>query len=144
MLAGLSAMAVGVIVLLPEVRLLAVLALGLIAAAAAWRLGHCHHPGPLGLLPPVTNADGTRTEAHWYCDRCGRSWPAHIGGEQRVVRRFDGYDPSKAADALRRAEELRRRQQHLAMRRAGLVSKRRLRPDAAEVVPIAHVRHFVK
>jgi hypothetical protein len=99
-------------------------------------------------MPPVTNPDGTRTQAQWFCDQCGRSWPAEIGGELRLVRRFDGYDQTKAIDAARRAEELMKRQRQMALRRAGLepnVSRRpRLRPDAAEVVPIAHARHFVK
>jgi hypothetical protein len=139
-------MALGAALFVPEVRLAAIVAVAVLAAVAARKFAHCQHPGPLGLLPPVTNADGTRSEAQWFCDRCGHSWPAAIASEQRLVRRFDGFDQSKAIDAARRAEDLRRRQQHLALRRAGLEPKRqaKLRPDAAEVVPIAQVRQFGK
>jgi hypothetical protein len=142
------ALALGTVIFVPEVRLAGLLAIGVLAAVAARKIGYCQHPGPLGLLPPVTNPDGTRTEAQWFCDQCGRSWPAAIASEQRLVRRFDGFDQTKAMDAARRAEDLRRRQQHLALRRAGLEPAKRppsrLRPDAAEVVPISQVRHFVK
>jgi hypothetical protein len=130
----------------PALRPLGLTGLAVALAMIVWRLGHCRHPGPLGLQPPITNADGTRTEAHWYCDHCGRSWPAAFEHEARVVRRFDGYDQTKAFDAARRAEELTKRQRHLALRRAGLEPIRQARPrqNPAEVVPLAHVRQFVK
>jgi hypothetical protein len=145
-LAGLLAVAVATVILVPALRLPGLVGLGVLVTVAAFKIGYCHHPGPLGLMPPVTNPDGTRTQAQWYCDQCGRSWPTALGGELKLVRRFDGFDQTKAADAARRAEELTKRQRHLALRRAGLEPQRRprLRPDAAEVVPIANVRQFVK
>lgn len=139
-LVGLTVCAVALPIL--GAKTLAVMAAATILGVGAWHVLRCHHPGPLGLLPPVFNADGSRTAAQWFCDKCGRSWPAAIEREQRTVRRFEGYDQSKAIGAARRAEDLRKRQQSLALRRAGLGPHRRprLRPDAAEVVPIAQVR----
>lgn len=139
-LVGLTVCAVALPIL--GAKTLAVMAAATILGVGAWHVLRCHHPGPLGLLPPVFNPDGSRTVAQWFCDKCGRSWPAAMEREQRTVRRFEGYDQSKASGAARRAEELRKRQQTLALRRAGLGPQRRprLRPDAAEVVPIAQVR----
>jgi hypothetical protein len=115
------------------------------AAAVVWRVWQCHHPGPLGLLPPTTDVDGTRLPARWFCDACGASWPARFEREQQPVRRFEGFDESKAANAARRADALFRRQHQLASRRAG-VSRRRPRAPrpAAEVVPLDNVRRLVK
>jgi hypothetical protein len=131
----------------PVLRPLGVAGLGAAMIALVWRLGVCRHPGPLGLLPPVTNPDGTRSEAQWYCDRCGKSWAAAFEHQPRLVRRFDGFDQSKAVGAARRAEELTKHQRRLALRRAGLgpVNRApRVRANPAEVVPLAHVRQFVK
>ena len=148
-LAGLLALAIAAVALIPALRVPGVVGLGVMVALASWKLGFCHHPGPLGLMPPVTNADGTRTQAQWFCDQCGRSWPAEIGGELRLVRRFDGYDQTKAIDSARRAEELTKRQRALALKRAGFEPNQpprraRLQAQPAEVVPIAQVRHFGK
>jgi hypothetical protein len=114
-------------------------------AVLAWRLSRCPHSGPLGLQPPVTNPDGTRTPAMWFCDRCGKSWPAGFHHEARVVTRFVGYDESKATGAAKRAEELSRQQRALALKRAGYGGARRARTTrpAADVVPMANVRHFM-
>jgi hypothetical protein len=88
----------------------------------------------------VTNADGTRSAAHWFCDRCGKTWAASFEKEHTPVRRYDGFDQSKAAHAARRADELERRQRTLAMRRAGLTPNRRRPSREAEVVPMLPLR----
>lgn len=116
--------------------------LGIAAAAIAGaRAFRCYHPGPLGLLPPVTAEDGTRLPARWFCDVCGKEWPANFEREHKPVTRFEGYDESKATTAARRADELYRKQQALALRRAG-VEVRRPRPErpVAEVVAIEPLR----
>jgi hypothetical protein len=114
-----------------------------VGAAGVWQFGRCHHPGPLGLLPPSTDDAGQPVPARWFCDACGKSWPAAFDHGQPPVRRFDGYDPSKAVTAAKRADDLARRQRALAVRRAGLEAPRqpKSRPDSAEVVAI---RRFAK
>ena len=120
------------------------------AAAVVWRVWQCHHPGPLGLLPPTTDVDGSRLPARWFCDACGHSWPAVFERAQQPVRRFEGFDESKAADAARRADELFRRQHQLAIRRAGGAerapseAKRRVRRPAAQIVPLENKVRLVK
>ena len=101
----------GVVVLLGAVAL----------AVPAFR---CFHPGPLGLLPPVTLKDGTRTPARWFCDRCGTSWPANFDREHRPIPRFEGYDESKATHAAKRADDLYKRQHAMAVKRAGYTGRR--------------------
>lgn len=114
-----------------------------VAAAGLWQFGRCHHPGPLGLLPPSTDDAGQPVPARWFCDACGKSWPAAFEHGQPPVRRFEGYDPSKAVTAAKRADDLARRQRALAVRRAGLEAPRppRVQPESAEVVAI---RRFAK
>lgn len=116
------------------------------AAAVVWRVWQCHHPGPLGLLPPTFESDGTRVPARWFCDACGASWPANFERDQQPVRKFEGFDEAKAVSAARRADELFRRQHQLAMRRAGTARKRtaRVARPAAPVVAIDNVRRLVK
>jgi hypothetical protein len=120
------------------------------AAAVVWRVWQCNHPGPLGLLPPVTAADGTRQPAQWFCDGCGHSWPAIFERDQQPVRRFEGFDQSKAAGAARRADELFRRQHQMAIRRAGGADRhttevrRKTRRPAAQVVPLDNLRRMAK
>lgn len=117
-------------------------------AAVMWQFARCRHTGPLGLLPPVHDETGALVPARWYCDQCGKSWPAVFEREQQPITRFAGYDESKAPAASRRADELARRQRALAMRRAGIATglsaERRAaaRPDPAAVVPIAQSRRF--
>jgi hypothetical protein len=108
-----------------------------------WQLGRCRHGGPLGLLPPTTSLDGAQVPARWYCDACGRTWPAVFEHGHPPIRKFDGYDQTKAVKAARRADDLARRQRALALRRAGYETAPRpkLNPDAAEVVAI---RRFAK
>ena len=114
----------------------------------AWQFARCRHSGPLGLLPPLHDETGALVPARWYCDRCGKSWPAVFERDQQPITRFAGYDESKAPAASRRADELARRQRALAMRRAGIATglsaERRAaaRPDPAEIVPIAKSRRF--
>jgi hypothetical protein len=119
---------------------------GSLAALAVWRFGRCHHPSPLGLLPPIVNADGTREPARWFCERCGMTRPVMFERESQPILRYIGFDQSKASDAARRALELTKQQRVLALRRAGIGPARRPRvpqqPDAAEVVSIRQGRRF--
>ena len=109
----------------------------IIAGVGFWQFGRCHHQGPLGLLPPTTQADGSTVPARWFCDACGRTWPASFEHGHPPIRRFQGYDPTKAVNAAKRADDLARRQRALALKRAGLETPRpKLNPDAAEVVEI--------
>lgn len=130
------------------------LALGLTAAAlGAWRLSICPHGGPLALLPATTDMDGTMLPPRWHCDACGKTWVANFEKEQTPVRKFSGYDESKAVRAAKRAAELADRQRALALQRAGLrpaTSAKKVKPmpepvlapDHADVVPIGHGRRF--
>lgn len=140
--AGLTAVVLSLLALgSPLTREAGLIVLGLCVVVVAWRSAWCRHAGPLGLLPPVTNADGTRSSAQWFCDRCGKTWPAAFERDQSPILRFDGYDPSKALHAARRADELERHQRRLAVRRAGLSTSRRRPADReAEVVPIMQLR----
>ena len=99
--------------------------------------------GPLGLLPPSTDDAGLPVPARWFCDACGQIWPAAIEHGHPPVRRFEGYDPTKAVNAAKRADDLARRQRALALKRAGLDTARAPRPhrDSADVVAI---RRFAK
>ncbi len=95
------------------------LAVGAVAALA-WRLSVCRHTGPLALLPPTTDRDGSVSPARWYCDACGATWTARFEKDHTPIRRFTGYDQTKAVTAARRAAELADRQRQLAVQRAGL------------------------
>lgn len=121
------------------------------AGAIAWRLSLCPHPGPLALLPATQDIDGAPLPARWYCDACGQTWAANFERDQTPVRKFTGYDESKAVHAAKRAAELADRQRALALQRAGLrptakkgrpVREPVLAPDAADVVPIGQGRRF--
>jgi hypothetical protein len=112
--------------LIPGVGLVLALAprlgIGLLAIAvigvAFWLLTQCRHPGRLGLLPPTVRDDGTREPARWFCDQCGKSWPAAIEHESTPIVRYSGFDQTKAPAAARRADEADRKRQALAVRRA--------------------------
>lgn len=91
-----------------------------ILIASAWRLSGCRHPGRLGLMPPVRNPDGSRTVAQWYCDACGRSWPANLEQPRRIVQKFAGHDEQKASDAAQRADALAARRRQDAVARSGV------------------------
>jgi hypothetical protein len=95
-----------------------------LVAVVVWQLTKCRHGQRLGLLPPVLNERGERVPARWYCDACGKSWPAMFEHGPAPVPRFSGYDQSKAAAAARRAAELEERTRTLALKRAGLVDAR--------------------
>ena len=113
-------------------------ALAPLVGAYAFR---CHHPGPLGLLPPTTEADGTRLPARWFCDRCSRTWPAGFEHEHRPIPRYEGFDQSKAPEAARRADDLYKKTHAMALRRAGFTAdKRKTERPAAEVVAIEPLR----
>jgi hypothetical protein len=131
-----------------------------VVGAVAWRLSICSHDGPLALLPATTALDGAPLPPRWHCDACGQTWAANFQKEHTPVRRFTGYDESKAVNAARRAAELADRQRALALQRAGLrpaaatepraaaarkvKSARRAQPsqDTADVVPIGQGRRF--
>lgn len=121
---------------------LVVSAASLAAATAFWWLSRCHHPRPLGLLPPTADAAGVEQPAQWFCGHCGKRWPAAFDHGKSPVQRFRGYDESKAKASAKRAEELADSQRKLAVRRAGMTARnapadrmsRPLRPSAA--VPI--------
>ena len=95
---------------------------GLIALGAGSQFLKCRHSGPLGLLPPVEGDNGERLPARWFCDRCGKSWPAGLERDHAPIPRFTGYDPTKAVSAARRAGELEASQRKLALRRSGIHS----------------------
>jgi hypothetical protein len=117
--------------------------------ALAWRF-RCLHRGPLSLLPAVTDFTGEKLPARWYCDRCGRSWPAQFEHETKPIQKYIGYDEKKAAAAIERAQTLEDQKRSIAMQRAGLrqariVRRKRVAGDAPEsthpnVVPIGDVR----
>jgi len=117
-----------------------------LAGFGLWRFGRCHHPAPLGLLPPRTDDDGAQLPARWFCDACGKTWPAVFERGRQPIRRFEGYDQSKAVSAARRAKDFARRQRALALRRAGFETRRqpKVRRGAAEVVAMGQVRRFAK
>ena len=136
------------------------LVLGLAAVGAlAWRLSACSHDGPLALLPATTEIDGAPLPPRWFCDACGKAWVANFEKEHTPVRKFTGYDESKAVRSAKRASDLEDRQRALALQRAGprpagpvgpSVARRASRtapeqtriPDAADVVQIGHGRRF--
>ncbi len=132
--AGAAAAAITVAIVAPMAFAAAVAAAA--GGAVLYWLGRCRHSGRLGLLPPTTNADGTRTPARWYCDNCGRSWPAGLEHDSTPVVRFTGYDQTKLPAAARRAAALEKQLQSLAVRRAGLVVPRVDTPVVANVTPI--------
>lgn len=127
---------------------LAVIAPMIVLAAAAaggvvtffYWLGRCHHRGPLGLLPPTTGDDGVRRPARWYCDTCGRSWPANLEPDRTPIVRFSGFDQSKLPAAARRAAALDKQRHSLAVRRAGLANHRPVTPAPANVMSISQRR----
>jgi hypothetical protein len=110
-------------------RTTAVLAGGFgLLAAAVWWFGQCHHPRPLSLLPPMTDAEGRRQPAQWFCAHCGQRFPADFEHDSSPVPRFTGYDEAKAVAAAKRAADLEQNQRRLALKRAGL--KRSATPPA--------------
>ena len=115
-----------------------------IAVARPWQ---CRHAEP-GLLPPMTESDGKRVPARWYCSKCGHTWAAAIESEHRPVLRFKGYDESKAVASARRADQLERQQRGLAVKRAGIdtaTGPRRARVDVTSgVIAIDRGRRMAK
>jgi hypothetical protein len=121
--------AVGAVALAALAVTAPMLLLGTAGIAAAFTLiyvlGRCRHAGPLGLLPPTTGSDGIRTPSRWYCDACGRSWPANLEPDRAPIVRFSGFDQTKLPVAARRAAALDRQRHSLAVRRAGLAAAHR-------------------
>jgi hypothetical protein len=113
-----------------------------VLVARPWQ---CRHVEP-GLLPPLTEADGTKVPSRWFCSKCGKTWAAAIESERRPVLRFKGYDESKLVNAARRADHLERVQRGLAVRRAGIDAHPR-RPRVGsmpEVIAIDRGRRIAK
>jgi len=136
---------------MPGLPLWTVIAGTALLGAAAWRLTICSHHGPLALLPATTDIHGTPLPPRWYCDACGASWVARFEKEHTPIRKFTGYDESKAVTAAKRAADLADRQRALALQRAGLrptgkkvkpVPEPALTADTADVVPIGQGRRF--
>ena len=115
-----------------------------ILGASVWWFGRCHHPRPLALLPPITDEDGRRHPAHWFCAQCGERFPANFEHERLPIPRFSGFDETKATAAARRAADLAQRQRRLAVKRAGMPKRAAMaRPSlpAARVEPVAIQDH---
>lgn len=111
--------------------------------AAFWWLGRCHHPRPFALLPPMTDEDGRRQPAQWFCAQCGERFPANFEHERLPIPKFSGYDEAKAVASARRAADLEQRQRRLAVKRAGMAKRTpapRL-PVAARTEPVAIQDH---
>ena len=107
--------------------------LGIVAVSGACVALRCSHAGPLGLWPATVSDTGEIVSARWFCDRCGKSWPAGFDHGKPPVQKFTGYDPSKAIRSAHRATELELRQRALACKRAGIDAPReRTRITAAE------------
>ena len=89
------------------------------ASAVAWRIASCAHAGPLALLPRTTAIDGRLLPPRWHCDACDKTWAADLSRDQTPVRRFSGYDESKAVLSAQRAVDLVDRRRALAVERSG-------------------------
>jgi hypothetical protein len=101
-----------------------------VGAAAGLLLAlRCRHPHP-ALQPPLQTESGERHHARWYCDDCGRSWPAVFERDRAPVLKYAGFDQAKAPEAERRARMLDVRRRELALDRAGL------RQTAASTQPV--------
>jgi hypothetical protein len=112
------------------------LGIGMVGLSGAlWFASKCPHNGPLGLLPPVNDADGRQIPARWFCPDCSLEWPAAIEHGHQPVMRFSGYDESKASAARLRASQLETQQRTLALARGGMINSSILRA-AQEVIQI--------
>lgn len=85
---------------------------------AAW-LWRCPHHGPLALLPATTRMDGTPDPARWFCQDCGKTWPANFDKTTEPIQKFTGYDEAKAVQSAQRAKDHEDRQRKLALARGG-------------------------
>ena len=57
-----------------------------VLATLLWQLGRCRHTQPLGLLPPISDERGGRLPSRWYCDDCGKIWPASFDVVNPIAR----------------------------------------------------------
>ena len=71
----------------------------------------------------MTDEDGRRTPAQWFCAQCGERFPANFEHERLPIPKFIGYDEAKAVAAARRANALEQRQRRLAVKRAGMTKR---------------------
>jgi hypothetical protein len=85
-----------------------------------WQCARCRHAQPLGLLPPIVDAQGARVPSRWYCADCGGMWPAVFDHGHAPILRFAGFDQSKAPAAAKRAHELEDGLRLLAIKRSGM------------------------
>jgi len=93
------------------------------AGTAFWWFSRCHHPRPLGLLPPMIDEDGVLEPAQWYCGACGHRFPADFVHDRTPIPRFTGYDETKSRVSAKRAADLEQNQRRLALKRAGMASR---------------------
>jgi hypothetical protein len=106
-----------------------------VAAGIVYQFGRCSHQRPLALLPASVDINGEALPPRWYCDHCGKEWPAHFDKDRVPIQRFTGYDESKAVSAAKRADQLRERRRLMAIERAGLGSATRQRKPAQARAP---------
>ena len=102
------------------IPMLLLIVLGAGAGGAFWWFSRCHHPRPLGLLPPMVDDEGVLQPAQWYCGACGHRFPAEFIHERAPIPRFTGYDESKSRLSAQRAADLEQSQRKMAVKRAGL------------------------
>ena len=108
--------------------------LGVVALSGACVALRCSHSGPLGLWPATISDTGEPVPARWFCDRCGKSWPAGFDHGKPPVQKFTGYDESKAVRSAHRAMELEQRQRLLALRRAGMEHQEPKKPRISAAI----------
>jgi hypothetical protein len=106
-----------------------------VAGILAVKLSGCSHDGPLALLP-ATRTSRARAATRWFCDECGKTWAANFDKVQTPVRKFTGYDESKAVNAAKRASDLVDRQRALALQRAGMRPAATTRKPKAAPEPV--------
>jgi hypothetical protein len=99
-----------------------------------WWLVRCHHPRPLGLLPPSTDENGNRLAAQWFCGHCGKKFPARFEHDHAPIQRFEGFDPIKAQNSARRAADFEQRTRKLAVKRSGIKKRQTPAPTPAPAV----------
>ena len=128
----------GMVIWTIPVLLLIVLAAA--AGTAFWWFSRCHHPRPLGLLPPMIDEQGVLQPAQWYCGACGERFPATFVHDRTPIPRFTGYDESKSRVSARRAADLEQNQRRIALKRAGLAGRSRIaaqNPAGARPEPVS-------
>jgi len=107
------------------------------ALVVTWVIGRqCAHPHAT-LLPPVASAGPDRDHARWYCDQCGREWPALISSGARPRAVYEGFDEALAARAAARADTLERQRRRLANKRSAVPVIRERPPRQAAAISVS-------